>query len=89
MDYPERFPGSYGSWSYAVTGIFVSPITNIRLEEWFSGLPSQTSSSQMGILYGKNDDIPAFRWYEKENQKLIVSNHLNDTALIESRHKSS
>ncbi|NTW45206.1 MAG: 30S ribosomal protein S21, partial [Anaerolineaceae bacterium] len=57
-----------------------------RLEEWFSGLPSQTSSCQMGIIYGKNNDIPAFRWYEKENQKLIVSNHLNDTALIESRY---
>ncbi len=58
-----------------------------KLEEWFSGLPSQTSSCQMGIIYGKNDDIPAFRWYEKENQKLIVSNHLNDTALIESRYR--
>jgi len=57
-----------------------------RLEEWFCGLPSQTSSCQMGIIYGKNNDIPAFRWYEKENQKLIVSNHLNDTALIESRY---
>jgi uncharacterized membrane protein YvlD (DUF360 family) len=37
------------------------------------GLPSQTSSCQAGILFGNNDDIPAFRWYDKDLQKLIVS----------------
>ena len=46
-----------------------------KFQEWDCGLPSQTSASQSTILYGKNEDIPAFRWYEKENQKLIVSNH--------------
>lgn len=56
-----------------------------QLKSWNCGLPSQTSACQLGILYGQNEDIPAFRWYEKENQKLIVSNHLRDTALIESR----
>ncbi len=56
-----------------------------QLQKWNCGLPSQTSSSQLGIIYGDNKDIPAFRWYEKETQKLVVSNHLNDTALIESR----
>jgi len=58
-----------------------------QLEEWYSGLPSQTSACQLGIIYGKNDDIPAFRWYEKENHKLIVSNHLNDTSAIESKYQ--
>jgi len=60
-----------------------------HMEEWYSGLPSQTSACQLGIIYGKNEDIPAFRWYEKENHKLIVSNHLNDTAAIESKYKGS
>jgi putative membrane protein len=59
-----------------------------KLSSWNCGLPSQTSASQMGILYGENENIPAFRWYEKETQKLIVSNHLNDTALIETRIKT-
>lgn len=57
----------------------------IIIQGWDCGLPSQTSASQSTILYGKNEDIPAFRWYEKENQKLFVSNHLNDTALLEKR----
>jgi uncharacterized membrane protein YvlD (DUF360 family) len=41
---------------------------------WNCGLPSQTSSSQAGILYGRNDDIPGFRWYEKREQQLMISN---------------
>jgi uncharacterized membrane protein YvlD (DUF360 family) len=45
-----------------------------RLRSWNCGLPSQTSSSQAGILYGRNDNIPAFRWYEKSDQRLMISN---------------
>lgn len=56
---------------------------NYKIESWHCGLPSQTSSSQMGILYGANSNIPAFRWYEKELKKLVVSNHPSDTAMIE------
>jgi putative membrane protein len=63
-------------------------INQYTLREWDCGLPSQTSASQIGILYGTNEDIPAFRWYEKENQKLIVSNHLNDTAMLEKRFEN-
>ncbi|MFZ2362171.1 MAG: phage holin family protein [Anaerolineae bacterium] len=37
------------------------------------GIPSQTSACQAGILFGDNDDIPAFRWYDKSEQRLIVS----------------
>ena len=37
------------------------------------GIPSQTSACQAGIMYGDNHDIPAFRWYDKDRQKLIVS----------------
>ncbi len=59
------------------------------LQAWDCGLPSQTSASQSTILYGENKDIPAFRWYEKENQRLIVSNHPNDTAALEKRFKDS
>ncbi len=60
-------------------------IKNYKIEQWHCGLPSQTSSSQMGILYGENANIPAFRWYEKDRDKLVVSNHLSDTAMIEQR----
>jgi uncharacterized membrane protein YvlD (DUF360 family) len=37
------------------------------------GIPSQTSACQAGILFGDNYDIPAFRWYDKSEQRLIVS----------------
>jgi uncharacterized membrane protein YvlD (DUF360 family) len=56
-----------------------------RLIEWDCTPPSQTSASQAGILFGNNDDIPAFRWYEKEHGKLMVSNHPADAAEIERR----
>jgi uncharacterized membrane protein YvlD (DUF360 family) len=56
-----------------------------RLIEWDCTPPSQTSASQAGILFGSNDDIPAFRWYEKEQGKLMVSNHPADAAEIERR----
>ncbi len=62
---------------------------NYQINPWYCGLPSQTSSSQMGILYGKNSNIPAFRWYEKDRDKLIVSNHLSDTAMIEQRFQEN
>jgi uncharacterized membrane protein YvlD (DUF360 family) len=37
------------------------------------GIPSQTSACQAGIMFGDNDDIPAYRWYDKDQQKLLVS----------------
>lgn len=56
-----------------------------QIHSWNCGLPSQTSASQLGILYGDNVNVPAFRWYEKDRGKLVVSNHLSDTAMIEQR----
>ena len=37
-----------------------------QLTEWETDLSSQTGASQAGILLGYNEDIPAFRWAEKE-----------------------
>jgi uncharacterized membrane protein YvlD (DUF360 family) len=56
-----------------------------RLLEWECVPPSQTSASQAGLLHGDNDDIPAFRWYEKESGRLMVSNRPADAAEIERR----
>ena len=39
------------------------------------GLPSQTSACQAGIMFGDNNDIPAFRWYDKTEKKDCVSGH--------------
>jgi uncharacterized membrane protein YvlD (DUF360 family) len=48
------------------------------------GLPSQTSACQAGIMFGDNFDIPAFRWYDKDRQKLLVSG--SDAAEINARY---
>ncbi len=49
------------------------------------GLPSQTSACQAGILFGDNYDIPAFRWWDKAEQRLIVSNRTADARLLDER----
>lgn len=56
-----------------------------RLVSWECDLSSQTSASQAGILLGSNFDIPAFRWYEKEKRRRMVSNRPLDTAEMERR----
>ncbi len=56
-----------------------------RLLDWECAVPSMTSASQAGILHGNNFDIPAFRWYEKDRKKLMVSNQPLDAAEIERR----
>ncbi len=54
----------------------------MRLDKWTALLPSQTSASQAGILHGNNSFIPAFRWWEKDGQRMLVSNHPEDAAEI-------
>ena len=56
------------------------------LAEWEPDLSSQTGASQAGILLGSNDDIPAFRWVEKERQKVVACSSPQDCAEIERRH---
>ncbi len=56
-----------------------------RVSRWDCGVPSQTSSSQAGILMGNNFDIPGFRWYEKATDHIVVSNDPSDAARIEQR----
>jgi uncharacterized membrane protein YvlD (DUF360 family) len=54
-----------------------------RLLEWEPDLSSQTGASQAGILLGSNDDIPAFRWVEKESGRVIACSGPADCAQIE------
>ena len=37
-----------------------------RLERWETDWSSQTGACQAGLLHGSNDDMPAFRWWEKD-----------------------
>jgi len=40
--------------------------------KWRCGLPSTTPAVQAGIMFGDNEDIPAFRWYDKANHRSMV-----------------
>jgi uncharacterized membrane protein YvlD (DUF360 family) len=55
------------------------------LTEWETDLSSQTGASQAGILLGSNDDIPAFRWVEKETGRQMTCSKPADCAEIERR----
>jgi len=59
-----------------------------RMIGWECDLSSQTGASQAGLLLGSNWDMPAFRWYEKESGRTLVSNHPADAAEIERRRST-
>jgi len=59
-----------------------------RLLRWETDWSSQTGASQAGLLHGSNDDMPAFRWFEKELGVAMVSNHPMDAMEIERRRSN-
>src|SRR3954451_14900092 len=56
-----------------------------RLQPWETDWSSQTGACQAGLLHGSNEDMPAFRWWEKEQGRAIVTNHPRDAAELERR----
>ncbi len=58
---------------------------SFQLQEWQTDWSSQTGACQAGILHGNNHDMPAFRWWEKDTGRPIVTNHPRDAAEIERR----
>ncbi|MGQ4511451.1 phage holin family protein [Streptomyces sp. DW26H14] len=56
-----------------------------RLTRWRTDWSSQTGASQLAILHGTNHDVPAFRWYEKDSGRTIVSNRPASAAELQRR----
>ena len=56
-----------------------------RLAEWTPQLPCTTPASQLGILHGTVDRVPAFRWYDREADRVLVANKPADARVIEER----
>ncbi|HET7416814.1 MAG TPA: phage holin family protein [Solirubrobacterales bacterium] len=56
------------------------------LRWWETDWSSQTGACQAGLLHGSNEDMPAFRWWEKERGAAIVTNHPRDAEELERRH---
>ncbi len=57
-----------------------------RMVEWRPAMPATTPASQMGILHGTIDGIPAFRWVDRATGKVFVANRPADAKLIEAMH---
>jgi hypothetical protein len=53
------------------------------LMRWDPDLSAQTSASQAGILLGSNEGIPAFRWWDKPRQELMVSSKMRTAHTLE------
>jgi uncharacterized membrane protein YvlD (DUF360 family) len=56
------------------------------LTSWHTDWSSQTGSAVSGILHGSNHDIPGFRWYEKDRDRITQVSHPVDAAEVERRH---
>jgi len=56
-----------------------------KLETWETDWSSQTGACQAGILHGNNREMPAFRWWEKDSNRALVTNHPKDAAELEAR----
>jgi uncharacterized membrane protein YvlD (DUF360 family) len=59
-----------------------------RLRRWETDWSSQTGACQAGLLHGSNEDMPAFRWWEKDRDRAIVTNHPRDAEELERRHSN-
>jgi hypothetical protein len=47
-------------------------VGRLRLTSWHSGIPSTTPAVQAGIMFGRNWDIPGFRWFDKSTRRAVV-----------------
>ena len=55
------------------------------LTGWWAQVPSTTPASQAGLLHGNDDQVVAFRWWDRELERLVVTNRPADAAIVEAR----
>ncbi|RYV52442.1 alkaline phosphatase family protein [Pengzhenrongella frigida] len=56
-----------------------------RLVGWWAQVPATTPASQAGLLHGSSLQVPAFRWWDKDLDRMVVTNRPGDAALVERR----
>ena len=59
---------------------------NYEVLKYRSGLPSTTPFAQAGILYGDNDNIPSFKWWDKEAGVLVKFGALSTFKHVEHKY---
>ncbi|MGY1709237.1 phage holin family protein [Geodermatophilus sp. SYSU D00758] len=55
------------------------------LTSWHTDWSSQTGAAVSGILHGSNEDVPGFRWYDKDRDRIVRVSSPTDAAEIERR----
>ncbi|MGC8787527.1 MAG: alkaline phosphatase family protein [Anaerolineae bacterium] len=55
------------------------------VSRWRCGLPSTTPAAQAGIMFGNNEGIPAFRWYDKQRSTSLVCKLPGTAASLQSQ----
>lgn len=54
-----------------------------RMDTWYTGLPATTPAGQAALLHGEVTAVPSFRWYDKEQGRLVVTSQPGDVAAVE------
>jgi putative membrane protein len=52
---------------------------------WETDFTAQTGAMQTGILLGNNDNVPAYRWWDRQQGKIIMSGNPRDAKALEAR----
>jgi len=54
-----------------------------QITGWETDFTSQTGAMQPGILLGNNNEIPAYRWWDRVNKRIIMSGDPRDASKLE------
>lgn len=52
---------------------------------WETDYTAQTGAMQTGLLQGNNDDIPAYRWWDRKLGRIVMSGNPQDASMLEAR----
>jgi len=62
---------------------------HLTLAPWHCTLPTTTPAAQAAIMFGTQEDIPGFRWYEKERDLAIVAKRPDQVQALQTRLKEN
>ncbi|MGV1007685.1 MAG: alkaline phosphatase family protein [Dermatophilaceae bacterium] len=55
------------------------------LSRWWSTIPSTTPASMAGFLHGDDQHVPAFRWWDRAEGRMLAASRPADSSIIETR----
>jgi uncharacterized membrane protein YvlD (DUF360 family) len=55
---------------------------------WETDFSAQTGAMQSGILLGNNNEVPAYRWWDRSQQRIVMSGDPRDTKVLEAERSN-